>query len=166
MSEDCSAYSKPEEPRSGLGQNSRLFTWTLTHSTNAFSEIQPIFRSYKDLLDYLLICKSESYDKEIGRIAQRKISDEWRAWVNVHSDMAIDEFKLDNILMMALYRLTINRDSKKCVLCNSSTRLVIHHIIPKQRNIVRKAPPFGRSVPTNLTTLCQTCHSDYHPFFA
>ncbi len=165
-SEDCSLDAELVEPRSQLGQYSQLFAWTLTHSMNAFSEIKPIFGSHNDLLGYLLNYKSESYDEKIASIAHRKISDEWRAWVKVHSDMAIDEFKLDNILMMTLYRLIINRDSKKCVLCNSSSLLVIHHIIPKQRNILRKAPPFGWSVPTNLITLCQTCHSNFHSFFA
>jgi hypothetical protein len=155
---------KDLEERLSRSPTSELFTWTLTHSTKAFSEIQPIFNSRAELLNYLPSYKSEQYHVEITRIAQRKVSDEWSAWVIVHSDMAIDEQRLDNMLMMVLYRLILKRDNRRCVICSSSADLTIHHIIPKQRNTIRKAPPFGRSVPTNLITLCRYCHSNYEPF--
>jgi hypothetical protein len=158
-------FPRDRDLKAGLPMSPEFYIWTLTHPSRAFSEIRPIFNSREDLLNHVISYESESYLGEIATIAERKANDEWRAWVNVHSDMAIDEFKLDNILMMTLHHLIINRDSKKCILCNSSSSLVIHHIIPKQRNILRKAPPFGRSVPTNLITLCQTCHSKFHSFF-
>jgi hypothetical protein len=142
-----------------------FYTWTLTHITKAFSKIQPIFSSPEELRNYLLTSDNEGYCKAITTLANLKINNEWRAWMNVHSDMPIDECKLDNMLMMALYRLIINRDSRKCVSCDSQFDLTIHHIIPKQRNYLRRVPPFGRSVPTNLITLCKDCHWKFDPLF-
>lgn len=92
-----------------------------------------------------------------------KIEREWKAWVNVHEDLLLDERKLDNMLMSAIYRIIIHRDANRCALCQVERDLTIHHIIQKKRNLTSATPPFGRSVPTNLITLCRTCHAIYDP---
>jgi hypothetical protein len=50
--------------------------------------------------------------------------------------------------------LILQRDGFKCQLCPSSTALVVHHIIPKTRdvNLVMRC--------SNLVTLCKTCHKN------
>ncbi len=48
------------------------------------------------------------------------------------------------------------RDGHKCKCCNSKTgdkRLNVHHIISRK---------YGGDAPSNLVTLCETCHNDYH----
>jgi len=100
---------------------------------------------------------------EITKIALAKINNEWRAWVNVHSDFSFDERKLDNMLMASLYWIILDRDDRRCVLCAETHLLTIHHVIQKRRNVLKSAPPFGRSVPTNLVTLCRSCHSMFDP---
>ncbi len=158
------AFETSQETRKNL-PTLELFVWTLTHPSRAFSDIKPIFNSRNDLLSSLTNY-GRGYQKKITEIALRKVTDEWAAWVNVHADMGIDECGLDNMLMRALYSLIIERDNEKCAQCDSSDELTIHHIIPKQRNMARRLPPFGRSVPTNLITLCRSCHSNFDVFVA
>ncbi|MGI0091811.1 MAG: HNH endonuclease [Nitrososphaerales archaeon] len=184
MTQTVRAPPKPDNPLQILTSGeieeksiAGLFTWTLTHSTPAFSEIRPIFRTRKDLSDYVFRKKENRFRKadvesisyknpsssEITEIALGKINKEWRAWVNVHQEFSIDEHKLDNMLMMVLYRFILDRDLKMCALCHATTDLTIHHIIQKRRNVRISAPPFGRSVPTNLMTLCRNCHAFFDP---
>jgi hypothetical protein len=160
------SLSKSKSAFSRVPECTEFFIWTLTHPAKAFSEIQPKFQSREELESNIFATTNTKHFEEIISLAELKISKEWRAWVNVHSDMAIDEDRLDNMLMMAIYRLIINRDSKRCIRCNAKFDLTIHHIIPKQRNYFNKSPPFGRSVPTNLVTLCKACHSSHDPFFS
>lgn len=96
-------------------------------------------------------------------MAFAKIEAEWRAWVKVHEEEPFDERKLDNMLMAALYRIILERDERKCIFCSTGVGLTIHHIIQKKRTVTNIVPPFGRSVPTNLVTLCRNCHSIYDP---
>jgi hypothetical protein len=149
-----------------------LFAWTLTHPSRAFSEIEPVFNSKREFLEYVEtnLTKEEilsSYETEVPskivQIAIEKISREWNVWVNLHTELPFDERKLDNMLMAVLYRIILDRDLKRCVLCQSMSNLTIHHIIQKRRNVTSTTPPFGRSVPTNLITLCRDCHSVFDP---
>jgi len=150
-----------------------LFIWTLTHSAPVFTEINPVFKSRRELLDHV-VARVDDQQREAGtishnsadevmRIAIDKIGSEWRAWVKVHCEFSFDEHRLDDMLMVVLYRFILDRDGRKCVLCQSSDDLTIHHIIQKRRNMRKSAPPFGRSVPTNLITLCRSCHSFFDP---
>jgi hypothetical protein len=147
----------------------KLFAWTLTHPSRAFSEIEPVFNSRRDFVDFVKSSVSRSnreislISAEIVQTALEKIDREWKAWVDVHDELKVDERKLDNMLMAAVYRIIIDRDMKMCVLCKSPSDLTIHHIIQKRRNVLRVTPPFGRSVPTNLITLCRSCHANYDP---
>ncbi len=140
-----------------------FFSWTLTHRCRAFTRVQPQFDSKQELLNYLERTSSES----LTELAERRIIDEWRAWVKVHeeSKRMLSEEKLDNTLMRTLYRLILERDFKRCFPCHRDSDLTIHHIIPKQRNVLEKLPPFGRSVPTNLITLCRKCHYELESEF-
>ncbi|MDA4111679.1 MAG: HNH endonuclease [Thaumarchaeota archaeon] len=146
---------------------SELFAWTLTRFTPAFSQITPIFRTRKNLLDYIeskaqVESRTCEQSSEIIRIAVDKINSEWRAWVNAHAEFSFEEHRLDDMLMKVLYRFILQRDQKKCALCEATPDLTIHHIIGKRRNLIA-TPPFGRSVPTNLITLCRICHSYFDP---
>jgi len=49
-----------------------------------------------------------------------------------------------------------NRDDNKCQICNegSGTELHVHHIVPKSQG--------GSHNPSNLLTLCWSCHNDQH----
>jgi predicted restriction endonuclease len=140
-----------------------LFTWTLTHPSRAFSEIEPVFNSHAEFLEYVNSSFIESISSKICRLAIQKIDREWDAWVALHAELPFDEQKLDNMSMVALYRIILDRDLKRCVLCHSMSSLTIHHIIQKKRNVTRTTPPFGRSVPTNLITLCRNCHAFFDP---
>jgi hypothetical protein len=133
-----------------------LFTWTLTHFTPAFSAIRPVFRSRKQLEDHL----HQDLSADILQIAVGKINNEWRAWVKAHEGYPFDENHLDNMLMRVLYSFILKRDGRRCVLCSATSQLTIHHIIQKRRHLV-STPPFGRSVPTNLLTLCRSCHANF-----
>ena len=106
---------------------------------------------------------NSSFDARISQIALAKMNKEWRAWVSVHEDLPFEEQKLDNMLMAALYRIIIERDQKICVLCHEPKDLTIHHIIQRRRNFSKATPPFGRSVPTNLISLCRSCHAIFDP---
>lgn len=151
---------------------SELFAWTLSHSIVPFSNIQPKFATREEILDYVVKQSTGTTDQtdrkaisfEISRLALEKMSMEWIAWVQVHLDSHFDEYQLDNMLMRILYRFILNRDYNQCILCSNCSDLTIHHIIRKQRNNVLRTPPFGRSVPTNLVTLCRNCHSMYDPY--
>jgi hypothetical protein len=149
-----------------------LFTWTLTNPARAFTSITPVFTSREELLhctnairgnDVGSNYSDSSVEAKITQIALAKMNDEWRAWVDVHEELPFDEQKLDNMLMAAVYRIIIERDEKMCVLCHASTDLTIHHIIQRRRNFMNATPPFGRSVPTNLITLCRSCHAIFDP---
>jgi hypothetical protein len=155
-----------------------LFSWTLTHRPRAFSEITPFFDGRNELLEYvgrrIRLTKNENSmsadwddsraaSEEITRLAVGKVDREWRAWVDVHAELPFDEHRLDNMLMTATYGIILDRDGKLCVLCGTTFDLTIHHIIQKRRNVYRAEPPFGRSVPTNLITLCRICHSFFDP---
>ncbi len=146
----------PEKSEAGL------FTWTLTHFTPAFSEVRPIFRSRRKLEDNLQREDSRDAQSEIIQIATSKINSEWRAWMTAHEEFPFDEYRLDNMLMRVIYPFILKRDGLKCTLCQAPKDLTIHHIIQKKRHIVA-APPFGRSVPTNLITLCRRCHAFFDP---
>ncbi len=141
-----------------------LFSWTLTHPSRAFSEIEPVFNSQGEFLEYLSSNSARaSNSSKIYGLGVQKIDREWDTWVGLHSELPFDERKLDNMLMAALYRIVLDRDLRRCVLCHAMSRLTIHHIIQKKRNVARTAPPFGRSVPTNLVTLCRNCHAFFDP---
>jgi len=140
-----------------------LFTWTLTHPSRAFSEIEPAFNSRSEFLGCIGYDSIGSISSEICRLAVQKIDREWDTWVGLHAELPFDERKLDNMLMAALYRIILDRDLKRCVLCHTMSSLTIHHIIRKKRNVTRATPPFGRSVPTNLVTLCRNCHGFFDP---
>jgi len=149
---------KLEFPEAGL------FSWTLTHPSRAFAEVEPVFNSQVEFVQYLdAHFSTASIPSKIGRLALPKIDREWDAWVNLHLELPFDEKKLDNMLMVAIYRIILDRDLKRCVLCHSMTELTIHHIIQKRRNMACIVPPFGRSVPTNLVTLCRRCHAHFDP---
>lgn len=47
----------------------------------------------------------------------------------------------------------MRRDNFRCQICKSPFGLVLHHI-----------EPFGESIPSNLITLCRTCHSVVHTY--
>jgi HNH endonuclease len=160
-----------ENAKQGISEKSVgvLFSWTLTHFTPAFSVIGPVFRTRKNLQNYVIAKtgiskRGAGYDSssEITRIALDKTNSEWKAWVSAHDEFPIDEFRLDNILMRVLYKFILARDRKRCALCQTIADLTIHHIIQKRRNLI-SSPPFGRSVPTNLITLCRSCHSIFDP---
>jgi len=116
--------SVDEDVEKEISQNpiAELFAWTLTHSTSAFSEIAPVFKTREELLDHVMTVVSNqqgglrtiSYrmSSEISRIALDKIGNEWRAWVNVHIEFPFDEHRLDNILMMVLYRFIFRERSE------------------------------------------------------
>jgi len=154
-----SVLSSASLPRISEKSVAGLFAWTLTHFTPAFSAIHPVFRSRWQLEDHLQKLSDET-SLEITRIAVGKINNEWRAWVKAHEGYPFGEHHLDNMLMRVLYSFILKRDGFRCVLCEAASQLTIHHIIPKRRNLV-STPPFGRSVPTNLVTLCRSCHADY-----
>lgn len=46
------------------------------------------------------------------------------------------------------------RDHYQCVECGSKENLNIHHVIPRKWG--------GNDIPSNLITLCRTCHSEKH----
>jgi HNH endonuclease len=151
-----------------------LFVWTLTHTSRAFSEVEPVFDYYSEFVNYVFtrldkkrngISEDHRFEvsDQVTKIAIEKIDREWNTWVNVHIDLPFDERKLDNMLMSAVYKIIIDRDLKMCVLCKASSNLTIHHIIQKRRNVPCTFPPFGRSVPTNLITLCRSCHARFDP---
>ena len=166
--------ASPESVELEISQKSEvgLFAWTLTHPSRAFSEIEPVFNSRKEFLEYVetSLTRKETagyYETHVSykivQIAIEKITREWNAWVSLHTELPFDERKLDNMLMAALYRIILDRDLKRCVLCQTMSNLTIHHIIQKRRNVASATPPFGRSVPTNLITLCRACHSLFDP---
>ena len=153
-----------------------LFVWTLTHPSRAFTQITPVFNSQGQLIECTRMTlgnearvsaasnyHDSSLEAKIIQVALAKIDREWRAWVQVHEELPFVEQKLDNMLMMAIYRIILDRDQKRCVLCCAARDLTIHHIIQKRRNVTKATPPFGRSVPTNLITLCRPCHAIYDP---
>ena len=166
-------FSISNEIELGLSKDpfAGLFSWTLSHPSRAFCEIKPVFESQSELVEYAMsnVIAVEDHglaaevSNEITKIALAKINNEWRAWVNVHSDFSFDERKLDNMLMASLYWIILDRDDRRCVLCAETHLLTIHHVIQKRRNVLKSAPPFGRSVPTNLVTLCRSCHSMFDP---
>ncbi len=47
-----------------------------------------------------------------------------------------------------------NRDGNKCVQCDSTNKLEVHHILPLSRG--------GTNSKRNLITLCEGCHSKRH----
>jgi hypothetical protein len=155
-----SSLSPPHGTEQRISEKSvaGLFTWTLTHFTPAFSAIRPVFRSRLQLDSHL----QGTHSEEITRLAIGKINSEWSAWVTAHDGYPFDEHHLDNMLMRVLYSFILKRDGFRCVLCQSVSQLTIHHIIQKRRNLV-SSPPFGRSVPTNLVTLCRGCHAFFDP---
>jgi 5-methylcytosine-specific restriction endonuclease McrA len=159
-----------EEQSSDLGTASKLFDWTLTHSIVPFSNVEPRFSSREELLCFVVhrssggkTTKSDLFEG-VSKLAHEKMDGEWAEWVRVHEDSHFDEIRLDNMLMRVLYRFILNRDSNQCVLCSKCQGLTIHHIVRKQRNSRARTPPFGRSVPTNLVTLCRRCHSNFEPY--
>ncbi len=50
--------------------------------------------------------------------------------------------------------LVLNRDHHQCIECGSKENLNIHHVIPEKWG--------GENNPSNLVTLCRTCHSSKH----
>ena len=48
-----------------------------------------------------------------------------------------------------------NRDGNKCVLCGGIEGLEPHHITPLSKG--------GKTVMSNLLTMCKTCHDRRHP---
>lgn len=58
--------------------------------------------------------------------------------------------KLDNETRKKIYR----RDGWRCALCDNSTGIQIHHVIPRGKG--------GSNHEHNLITLCSTCHGQVH----
>lgn len=50
----------------------------------------------------------------------------------------------------------LERDGQRCVKCNRSTDLDVHH--------VHAVGDGGTDEPENLVTLCKTCHLEWHVF--
>jgi hypothetical protein len=153
------------------GSSSELFAWTLSHSIVPFSNVEPKFSNKEELFSLILrrtggmsIAES-NLSLEITELAHEKMDREWSEWVRVHQDSHFGEIQLDNMLMRILFRFILNRDGNQCVLCSKCFDLTIHHIVRKQRNVSLRRHPFGRSVPTNLVTLCRDCHTKLEPFF-
>ena len=46
------------------------------------------------------------------------------------------------------------RDGNRCTICGSPSKLEVHHILHLSKG--------GRTVSSNLTTLCKTCHGRKH----
>ncbi len=160
-----------------IERSSELFAWTLSHTIVPFSNVDPKFNDIEELHAFVARRYSDDVALEgfnrfksmffgISILAHEKMNREWTKWVQVHQDSHFDEIRLDNMLMRILYRFVLNRDGNQCVLCSKCLDLTIHHIVRKQRNVSPRIPPFGRSVPTNLVTLCRDCHSKFEPYIS
>ena len=147
------------------GSATSLFEWTLSHPIKGFVQKSPTFTTIAELNDY--VSSKTKFESGISaqiiihRLALSKIDFEWQCWTKVHEEARIDYWKLDNRLMTILYRFILNRDAKCCVLCLSAGSVVVHHIEPKRRGAVAMSR-YGKSVPTNLVTLCSECHKRVH----
>ena len=155
------------EERPSLG----LFVWTLTHSLPIFRHIGRSFADRHQLIEWVLgevnRKPRETFAAPwaaIMKMALGKITLEWEEWMKLTEGQEdSSEIALDNALMSILYEMILVRDGKKCVRCGSENDIIIHHIMAKERGAKRR-PPFGKSVPTNLATLCQNCHSAVDPY--
>jgi Holliday junction DNA helicase RuvB len=54
----------------------------------------------------------------------------------------------------ALRRKVLNRDGRACVVCRGRRQLVVHHVVWLSRG--------GKTLPSNLTSLCAPCHGRVH----
>ena len=55
---------------------------------------------------------------------------------------------------MAMRRLVLERDRHRCVMCHSSTKLHVHHVVPFRICKMHES--------SNLMTLCKSCHMRAH----
>lgn len=69
--------------------------------------------------------------------------------------------KIRNKITKSLKSKIKDRDSKTCLCCGKKfeNHLEVHHIMP-----ISKYPELA-SVPENLASLCQKCHSAYHDMY-
>ena len=59
------------------------------------------------------------------------------------------------------YQLILERDNRKCRICFSEKRIVVHHIDGKGRNVPTKE---RNNSLDNLIVLCQSCHMGIQNF--
>jgi ribosomal protein L37AE/L43A len=51
-------------------------------------------------------------------------------------------------------KIVLERDRYRCVECEKTSDLQVHHIIPVSKG--------GKDIPENLKTFCKRCHKKYH----
>jgi 5-methylcytosine-specific restriction endonuclease McrA len=65
-----------------------------------------------------------------------------------------DSYSNASTSWFAIIKRVKERDCGRCVQCRSSILLDVHHILPLSRG--------GRTVMSNLITLCDVCHRQRH----
>ena len=172
LSLDCPRESTSSILESEIAESlpEGLFFWTLTHRVAQFARAGIDFESRYLLIEYLnertlgmeQVEAVFASKEAITAIALQRIEREWGSWVKAHDGRRLGPISLDNRLMSMLYPYVRKRDGNRCVRCQSGLGLTIHHIMPKRRNL--SVPPrYGKSVPTNLVTLCKICHAKIEP---
>ncbi len=62
--------------------------------------------------------------------------------------------RLDAAEWIRLRKDILSRDGRQCVNCSAQTNLEVHHVVPLHQG--------GTNRPTNLVTVCQSCHAGSH----
>lgn len=68
---------------------------------------------------------------------------------------AVDKDFYKSELWLSLRKQALSRDGYKCRKCGKDYELNVHHIRSRSRG--------GEDALGNLLTLCEDCHSDFHP---
>lgn len=62
--------------------------------------------------------------------------------------------RLDSAEWIRSRKESLSRDGHQCVNCGAQTNLEVHHVVPLSRG--------GTNKPTNLVTVCRSCHAGSH----
>ena len=68
--------------------------------------------------------------------------------------MALISYKGSTRRWRKLRAFVLHRDGGKCQRCGATDRLEAHHVIPSSAG--------GSDTPSNLRTICVTCHDQIH----
>ena len=151
-----------------------FYMWTLLHpipfvpiKVSEFSTVDELKRYAVDEANRTFRDRKLIPSHPIGVLfnyAFKQIEKEWQWWLDFLNSrgLEVDEKSTDNLLMEQIREMIIKRDEYKCYLCGTpvtSKRAEVHHIMSKGRLSKRLR---GKSVPTNLITLCKICHNALH----